>query len=85
MKMAKKSADIRVMSYNLLHTEWRDKPESVFCENTVTLAKKVFDDFMPNVMGIQEIDEGWHKTLTDMFWKKTPTSLLASDIKMGII
>ena len=65
--MAKKTADIRVMSYNLLHSEWRNAPESVFCENTTRLAKKVFDDFMPSVMGIQEIDEGWHKALTDMF------------------
>lgn len=63
----KKAADIRVMSYNLLHTEWRNSPESVFCEKTYSLAKQIFDDFMPNVMGIQEIDEGWHNTLTNLF------------------
>lgn len=55
--------DIRVMSFNLLAELWNDKPP---IEGRDTAAMAVVRAFAPDVLGIQEVSDGWHTHLAPL-------------------
>ena len=52
-------ADIRVMSFNLLHPDWGKSPVNGRLPNVVS----ILEYYMPDVVGIQEVDAKWHRAL----------------------
>lgn len=55
-------ADVRIMSYNVLHPDWNDRIAITGRDqNFIT----VINRYMPDVVGLQEAGAKWHK-----FWKK---------------
>ncbi len=56
-------ADIRVMSYNILHPSWSNVVENVpIAGRDINLAK-ILLYYMPDVAGIQEVNSGWHTAI----------------------
>ncbi len=57
------SADIRIMSYNILHPSWSNVVDNVpIAGRDVNLAK-ILLYYMPDVAGIQEVNSGWHTAI----------------------
>ncbi len=52
-------ADLRVMSYNILHPTWGDAPIS---GRDINLAK-ILLYYMPDVVGLQEVNSSWHSAI----------------------
>ena len=55
-------ADIRVMSYNILHPSWGN----VAIDGRDTNVANILMYYMPDVVGIQETNAGWHNALGDL-------------------
>ena len=54
-------ADIRVMSYNILHPDWNDM---IKIKGRDQIFLEIIKHYMPDVVGIQEAGAKWHR-----FWK----------------
>lgn len=52
-------SDIRVMSYNILHPEWGN----VAIAGRDTNVANIIMYYMPDVVGLQEVNEEWHNSL----------------------
>lgn len=56
-------ADIRVMSYNILHPSWSNVVSNVPIEGRDTNVANILMYYMPDVVGLQETNANWHKAL----------------------
>lgn len=56
-------ADIRVMSYNILHPSWSNVVSNVPVEGRDTRVANIFLYYMPDVVGLQETNANWHNNL----------------------
>lgn len=55
-----KGADIRVMSYNILHPEWSSGASYVTIVGRDTNLKNIINYYKPDVVGLQEACQPWH-------------------------
>lgn len=56
-------ADIRVMSYNILHPSWSNVVSNVPVEGRDINVAKILLYYMPDVVGVQETNSSWHSAL----------------------
>ncbi len=56
-------ADIRVMSYNILHPNWSNVTDKVPVEGRDANFAKILMYYMPDVAGIQEVNAAWHSSI----------------------
>ncbi|MBQ3126099.1 MAG: endonuclease/exonuclease/phosphatase family protein [Clostridia bacterium] len=56
-------ADIRIMSFNLLHEKWGDK---LPLDGRSEIAGSLVLTYLPDVIGLQEVSEGWYGRLKPM-------------------
>ena len=53
-------ADLRIMSFNILHPDWDDK---VPVTDRLDIVVSVLTDYMPDVVALQEAGPKWHRAL----------------------
>jgi len=58
-----KETTIRVMSYNILHPNWCSTEEFVNVYDRDNIVTDIFNDYMPDVVGLQETSSVWHSAL----------------------
>lgn len=68
-------ADLRIMSYNILHESWSNVESTVPVRGRAERFASVLTYYMPDVAGIQEVSSSWHKEIQKLlvntgFYKK---------------
>lgn len=59
-------ADIRVMSYNILHPSWSNVVSNVPVTGRDMNVANILMYYMPDVVGLQEVNGSWHAALGDL-------------------
>lgn len=59
-------ADIRVMSYNILHQNWSNVTSLVPVEGRDERVANILLYYMPDVVGLQEVSALWHQSLNEL-------------------
>lgn len=59
-------ADIRVMSYNILHPSWSNVVSNVPVTGRDMNVANILMYYMPDVVGLQEVNGSWHSALGDL-------------------
>lgn len=58
----KATADVRIMSYNILNPEWTNSANGA-AEDRIKFVRDIIIDYAPDVIGLQEASYGWHAAL----------------------
>ncbi len=59
-------ADIRVMSYNILHPSWSGVVDNLPVEGRDKVVSAIINDYRPDVVGLQEANWEWHFALKEL-------------------
>ncbi|MBO5415777.1 MAG: endonuclease/exonuclease/phosphatase family protein [Clostridia bacterium] len=60
-----KDADIRIMSYNILHEDWGEVVPTPVAGRDKKVAELLLY-YLPDVVGLQEVSDTWHSSLYDI-------------------
>ena len=58
------------MSYNILHPEWCSTESYVSVSGRIELVRDIINDFLPDVIGLQEVNDSWHSSISSKIVKE---------------
>ncbi len=58
------------MSYNILHPEWCSTENYVSVSGRIELLRDIINDFLPDVIGLQEVNDSWHSSISSKIVKE---------------